>query len=125
MLTASVVLPTPPLTLPTVRNHRCACSTNRETIASVAVLDRYTNAISRADPLLPKREGRALLGDVGYAVEGPDVGPHHQPRRPQQNQIPGRIRQVHGIPAVAVPADEEPMILTFLATGCIYRLEIG
>ena len=64
--------------------------------------------MSRADPLLPKREGRALLGDVGDAVEGPDVGPHHQPRRPQQNQIPGRIRQVHGIPAVAVPADEEP-----------------
>src|SRR5512144_2017137 len=63
--------------------------------------------MSWADPLLPKREGCPLLGDVRYAMEGPDVGPH-QPRRPQQNQIPGGIRQVDGIPAVAVPADEEP-----------------
>jgi hypothetical protein len=28
-------------------------------------------------------------------VEGPDIG-SHEPRRPEQNQITGRIWQVHG-----------------------------
>jgi hypothetical protein len=48
-----------------------------------------------------------LLGNVGYAMDGPDVGPY-QPRRPQQNEIPRGIRQVQGIPALAVPEDKEP-----------------
>jgi hypothetical protein len=60
-----------------------------------------------ADLPLPKREGCPLLGNVGYAMKGPDIG-SHEPRRTQQNQITGRILQVHGIPAVAVAADEEP-----------------
>ena len=73
MLTASVVLPTPPLTLPTVRIIGCDCTTNRRLIAIESKSNRCTSdadARRLADGLL-ERFGAPSVGLASPVPVGP------------------------------------------------------